>query len=325
MKPGELTDIIVMGAVFVLVFCSWCICVVLWVGQYITRLKKVQKRLDITDRDTSESQVLRLWREAYEDLKRSKSRKRTTFKDRLERLRSDAGWQGPAHTVMLGVAGVACLAFLATYMVGGGIMLGSASAAAVVVIFWVYTQRRIGKRAVLFERQLVDALGIAARALRAGHPLVGAFQLVSEETADPVGPIFYQMCQEQALGLSLKDSIRKVAKNTYNPELKLFATAVAIQLKSGGNLADLMDSLAAVMRSRTRLNRRVRVITAQTQLSKKILIAIPILLFFALNVLTPQYMHVFYDTWPGRFMLTAAAVSVLFGSWMMGRLSVLRY
>jgi tight adherence protein B len=177
----------------------------------------------------------------------------------------------------------------------------------------------------LFERQLVDALGIAARALRAGHPLVGAFQLVAEEIGEPLGGIFSRICQEQSLGLDLKDSIHKVTKTTRNSELKLFATAVSIQFESGGNLADLMDSLADVIRARMRLNRRVRVITAQTQFSKVILISLPFVLFVMLNIISPQYMQLFYTTTAGKYLLGIAVASVLLGSWVMHRLSILRY
>ena len=127
------------------------------------------------------------------------------------------------------------------------------------------------------------------------------------------------------MGLDLRDSIRKVAKTTRNSELKLFATAVSIQFQSGGNLADLMDSLASVIRDRMRLNRRVRVITAQTQFSKCILIGLPIVLFFSLNLISPTYMEPFYTTTAGRYMLVIAVSSVLLGTWVMNRISVLRY
>jgi tight adherence protein B len=171
----------------------------------------------------------------------------------------------------------------------------------------------------------VDGLGIAARALRAGHPLMGAFQLISEEIDEPLGDIFYRICQEQMLGSDLKDSIHKVAKSTYNPELKLFATSVGIQLQSGGNLADLMDSLAEIIRARMRLNRRVRVMTSQTQFSKNLLIALPIIVFFVLNILNPEYAEPLYTTTVGRIMMAATAVSIFFGAWVMKRLTVLRF
>ena len=100
---------------------------------------------------------------------------------------------------------------------------------------------------------------------------------------------------------------------------------MAIQLQSGGNLADLMDSLASVIRARMRLNRRVRVLTSQTQLSKRVLIAIPIILFALLNMISPEYMEVFYTTRDGKIMLAIMVSMVLFGVWVMNRLSILRF
>ncbi|MHC4557966.1 MAG: type II secretion system F family protein [Planctomycetota bacterium] len=248
-----------------------------------------------------------------------------TLGERLERFRNATGWHAPAQMVILRVAGAAILGFVIMYLLGGGLLLGVGISVGIVVVFWSYTQRCISKRAALFERQLLDGLGIAARALRAGHPLLGAFQLISEEINEPIGDIFHRICHEQMLGLDLADSIRKVAKSTYNPELKLFATAVAIQLHSGGNLADLMDSLASVIRERMRLNRRVRVMTAQTQLSKRILIALPIVMFFLLNIIVPEYMEMFYTTAAGKFMMVIMASMILLGAWVMNRLAVLRF
>jgi tight adherence protein B len=123
----------------------------------------------------------------------------------------------------------------------------------------------------------------------------------------------------------MKDSIRTVAGETSNSELRLFATAVAIQLQSGGNLADLMDILQGVIRARIRLAKKVRVLTAQTNFTAKILIAMPIVLFFVLNIVSPRYMEPMYHTTGGKYILAATAISVLLGWWIMKRLSVLRF
>ena len=314
-----------MIAVFGLVFSVWGICLFLWLGRYLVRLQSVQKRLGIVKKETEESQTLRLWRETKQEARNVISPGKLTLGERLESLKSAAGWHAPVQTVVLGVFGTAILAFVVTYMLGGGILLGLGTSFAIVVAFWCYTRSCITKREALFERQLVDALGICARALRAGLPLLGSFQLISEEIDEPLGDIFFRICHEQLLGLDMKDSIRSVAKTVYNPELTLFATAVAIQLQSGGNLADLMDSLASVIRARMRLNRRIRVLTAQTQFSKRVLIALPIILFFLLAVVNPQYMEMFYQTTTGKYMLVAMVSMVLSGAWVMNRLAVLRF
>jgi len=316
---------IIMTSVFGLVLSVWCICVVLWVVQYAIRLRRMRQRLGIAGETIAESQSLRLWRQFSKNAGKARAHKKSLVREYMGKLRHQAGWRAPALSIFLRLLAAAVAVFAATYLLGGGVLLGLGVSAGFIVGFWLYVQSRILKRTTLFEKQLLDALGIAARALRAGHPLVGAFKLVSEEIAEPQGPVFARICQEQSLGLDMKDSIRKVADTTYNTELKLFATAVAIQLSSGGNLADLMDCLASVVRARMKLNRRVRVLTAQTQLSKRILIALPVLLFIVLSLISPEYMATFYTTSDGRMLLAATVGTVCLGTWVMSRISVLRY
>ena len=325
MDAERFINIIIIVAIFGLVFSIWCICIFIWLGQYLIRLQSVQKRLGIVKKETEESQTMRLWREKIKKTDNVVLPGKLTLEERMENLRNSAGWRTPTHMVLLRVVGAVILGFVITYMISGNILVGLGFSGMFVIVFWSYTKMCITKRSALFERQLVDALGISARALRAGLPLLGSFQLISEEIDKPVGDIFSRICHEQLLGLDMKDSIRKVARNVSNAELKLFATAVAIQLQSGGNLADLMDSLASVIRVRMRLNRRVRVLTSQTQFSKRVLIALPLVLFLLLNFVSPLYMETFYTTTSGKYMLVIMASMVLFGSWVMNRLSVLKF
>ena len=325
MNRQELVNTILMSAVFVLIFSSWSICVVLWLVQYTRRQKQLRNRLGVGGPEAQKSQALQLWRSEYEIRKRSRRTKRETLSERLDRLRYEAGWKASAYTVLLTVTAAAALAFVAVRALDYGTWVALGASGAVLIVFWVITNRRIDARTALFERQFVDSLGLAARALRAGHPLVGAFQLVAQEVGDPVAKLFGEICQEQALGLDLDSSIRRVADVSHNADLKLFATAVSIQLNSGGNLAELMDTLAMVVRSRIRLHRRVRVLVAQTDMSKRILMALPVLLFALLNIISPEYMDLFYSTWSGRYLLTATMISVLMGAWLMKKLSVIRY
>lgn len=325
MSAQQLINTILTTSVFVLVMSTWSICVILWGIQYAKRQRHVRQRLGIDDPSAQQVQALQLWREEYTARGETGRGRRRTLGVRLEQLRADAGWKAPVYVVLLAVLAVAGIVLAATIMAGFGVWIGLAGALVVFTAFWLVTERRISTRVGRFERQFVDSLGIAARALRAGHPLVGAFQLIAGEMEDPLGSIFDDICQEQALGLDLKDAIRRAADTNHNEDLKLFATAVTIQMSSGGNLAELMDTLAFVMRSRMRLHRRVRVLTAQTQMSKRILIGLPILLFILLNIVASSYMQTFFNTWPGRVMLAVIITSIVFGTWLMGRLSVLRY
>lgn len=325
MSKQELINAILMASVFVLVLSAWGICVTLWLLQYFRRRRELRGRLGIVDATAQRSRTFQLWQDEQRKVRGQQTRKRLTISQRLERLRLDAGWKSPAHVVILAIVGLAVLALGACLMFGYGLWLSLAATSTVIIVFWIVTKRRIRARVTLFERQLVDSLGIAARALRAGHPLSGCFQLVSEEIDEPIGPIFGEICQEQALGVDLRESLQRVASAGGNPDLKLFATAVGIQLRTGGNLAELMDTLAGVMRSRMQLHRRVRVLTAQAHMSKQILIGLPIFMFVLMNIIAPDYMTVLYTTWLGRTMLMVTAINVLVGSWIMGKLSVLHY
>jgi len=325
MSTQDLINTILMTSVFVLVFSGWSICVLLWMVQYARRRRRLQKRMGVVDAEGQKAQTLQLWREEYQARRAAARQRRESLGERLERLRADAGWKAPAHVVILSVVGLCGVAGVTPVLLGYRAWLGLLAALAVIVVFWILTKQRIEQRISLFERQLVESLGIAARALRAGHPLVGAFQSISTEIGDPVGRIFGEICQEQALGLDLQESIRRVANATRNGDLKLFATAVNIQMTTGGNLADVMDSLAAVMRARMRLNRRVRVLTASTRMNRNTLLGVPVLLFVVLNIMSPDYMTAFYATPEGRYMLAGTIAAMLFGAWVMAKLSVIRY
>jgi tight adherence protein B len=243
----------------------------------------------------------------------------------LEDLRVQADWTTPLSSAVLGLLGVMALVAAASYLITGMVFVAIAAPAATVIVFWIYLTSRIAKRQNVFERSLIDALELSARSLRAGHPLLGSFQLIADEIPAPVGVIFAEICQQQQLGQSMDEALRQVALETHSDDMKLFATSVMIQLRSGGNLADMMMRLANVIRERNRLSRRVRVLTAQTQLSKRVLLAMPFLVFVLLNIINPTYMQPLYTTWTGQVIMMCAAVGMFLGWLLMNWLSKLSY
>ncbi|MCH8153024.1 MAG: hypothetical protein IH830_11720 [Planctomycetes bacterium] len=96
-------------------------------------------------------------------------------------------------------------------------------------------------------------------------------------------------------------------------------------MRTGGNLADLMDRLAVVVRDRIRLGRRMRILTAQTQMSKRVLIVLPFIIFILFNILNPDYMAPLYTTNVGNFLLAISALGLAIGAWVMNRMAVLKY
>jgi tight adherence protein B len=191
--------------------------------------------------------------------------------------------------------------------------------------FRTYLLASISKRTALFEKQLVEALDLGGRSLRAGHPLSGAFKLIAAEIGAPVSTLFAEIIEQEALGVSLQRALYNAAQKSRSSDMKIFATSVVIQLRSGGNLADMIDRVAWVVRERMRLNRRARVLTAEAQLSKWVLLALPIGMFVLLNILNPEYMEPFFTTLAGTIMMAVAVTMLLIGAWIMNRMAVLKY
>ncbi len=319
----NIVDMVVAALVFGLVLTLWLIGVYLWATRRSERLQRIQGRLGLGE-DSAETRTLRLWKDGHEVTTRVPDVVSPLF-FRLECLCKQAGWRSPLATVFFSLSGTAALVFVVTLVLTGSYLAGLAAAFVPIAIVWISLKRRISRRLVQFERQFIDALELSSRSLRAGHPLVGSFRLISEEIPSPVGTVFAEICQRQVMGTSLEKAIQRGAELSGSADMQLFSTSVVIQLRSGGNLADMMDRLAFVIRDRLRLNRRVRVLTAQTQLSKRILLGLPFVLFAALNLLNPKYMAPLYSTQNGQMILAVAGCGVLLGAWIMNRLSILRY
>lgn len=323
----DLVTLVAAAAAAGLVLSLWAAAAVLWLRQRAARGKRIQERLGlVVPTESDRRRVLRLWhdgREATTTVPRLTPW--LSLRPRLVRLCEEAGWAAPAPAILTGVGVVAAIFLVLMRLLTGSLMAAGSAGAAIVVTFYLLAKYLAGRRAARFDHQFVDALQVATRSLRAGYPLVGAFRLISEEIGVPVGELFGQICQQQALGMRLEDAIRQVASPSTSADMKLFATSVVIQLRSGGNLAEMMDRLAAVIRDRIRLNRRIRVLLAQIQLSKWILLALPLVLFIVLNILNPNYMEPFYATMAGQVLLLLAAAGLILGAWIMNRLSRLRY
>lgn len=320
-------DVLTGLGVFVLITCLWVAVLAVWRLVIGRRRQKVRQRLGMTEPEAAKSieRVLHLWHDGKEATTRVPGRESPSLSVRIARALRNTGWSISLQSLLGGVGVGAAAVFVVVMLATRSVIVGICAAAAGIMILQLIMHRRITKRNALFERQLIDALEMASRSLRAGHPLVGAFRFIAEEIPKPVGQVFGEIVQQQALGQDLAEAIQKAAAESSSSDMSVFAASVVIQLRAGGNLADMIDRLAYVIRDRIRLNRRVRVLTAQTHFSKRILLALPILLFVVLNVANPQYMLVLYETAVGKLLLVLAGAGLVLGAWVMNKMSVLRY
>lgn len=290
-----------------------------------TRRQAIAQRLGESDEAGEPVRVLRLWHDGEEA---------TTVVpatgwihrrwQRLKRLPEYAGWSTPLSSIALGLGGMMLLGAVVAYVFTHMLLPSLGVAAMVLVAFVIFANVRIAKNEARFERQFAEALQLLARSLRAGHPLTGAMRLAAEEMQPPVSHIFARICQEQSLGVGLERSLRDAAEASSSADLKLFATSVAIQIRTGGNLAGMIDRLAQVIRSRIRLSQRVRIVSAQTQLSKRILLALPLVMLLGISILNPAHMDALWQTPLGHKMLLAGGVAMLLGWITMNRMARIR-
>lgn len=173
------------------------------------------------------------------------------------------------------------------------------------------------RRLARMERQLPDALDLLYRALRAGHALPSALRMVAEDTEAPLADEFRILVDEVGYGAALPDTLRRMALRNPGGDVGCFAVAVLIQRDTGGNLAELLAGIAALVRERQKLRGQVRVATAEARLSAWILGLLPFVLAAALHVAHPEFMRLLWTDPLGRRLLAAVLVMLASGVvWM---------
>lgn len=165
-----------------------------------------------------------------------------------------------------------------------------------------------------FEKHFPEALDLLARAVRAGHAVTTGLEMVGKELADPVGGEFRTTFEEQNFGLPLRDALLNMTERIPLLDVRFFVTAMLIQRETGGNLAEILDNLSRVIRERFRIRGEVRIRTAQGRMTAGILIALPPIMMFLLNLLNPEYMKPLFTESLGHWMLIIAFSLQVVGS-----------
>jgi tight adherence protein B len=148
----------------------------------------------------------------------------------------------------------------------------------------------------LLEEQLPDSIELMVRSLRVGHPFSTAIGIVAKEIPDPLGSEFGVIADEAAYGRDVTESLKAFAERMDSQDLRFLAVAVSIQQQSGGNLAEILDGLAKVIRARFKLFRRVKAITAEAKWSGMFLSAFPIVALLMIIVIKPDYYDAVRET-----------------------------
>jgi len=169
------------------------------------------------------------------------------------------------------------------------------------------------RRMRAFEEQFPEALDLIARALKAGHAFATGLKMAADELPEPVGPEFRKTFDEQNFGLPLKESLENLTTRVPLLDVRFFSTAVLIQRETGGNLSEILENLAHVVRERFKILRQVRVYTAHGRLTGYVLLALPVFLSVALMFINPDHMNLLFRERMGQTLLMVAIAMQVVG------------
>jgi tight adherence protein B len=190
---------------------------------------------------------------------------------------------------------------------------------------WAYLTHRRNMRLKRIEDQLPLALDIMTRALRAGHPVISAVQLAAQELGDPLGSEFGLIVDETTYGVEFPDALGNFARRTGSKDASFFAVSISIQSQTGGNLAEILEGLANVVRSRNTLGKRVKALSSEGKASAILLSVLPFLMVGAMLLIQPAfYTSKFNDPifWP---VVAMVVLDYLIGLAMIHRIINFKY
>jgi tight adherence protein B len=168
---------------------------------------------------------------------------------------------------------------------------------------WLVLRYQRARRLKEFNRHLPDSIDLMSRALRAGHSLSAAMEIVGEESPEPVRSEFREVYQQQNFGLPAREALVELAHRIPLPELNFVITAILLQKETGGNLVEVLDRTTTVIRERLRIQGEIRIYTAQGRLTGWILSLLPIIMFFLLSLANHGYTRVLLEDPMGRKLI----------------------
>ena len=209
------------------------------------------------------------------------------------------------------------------------ISIGAAGVGAAVVSLWLqmiavevivagvfgylpffYLGFKRSRRMKKFDSGLPDAIDMMGRALRAGHSMTAAINIVAEQSAEPVRSEFAEVFKQQNFGLPIRDAMTQMLDRVPSQDLRVVVTGILVQKETGGNLAEILDRTANTIRERLKIQGEIRTHTAQGRMTGWILCTLPIVMLFVINLINPGYSNVLYQT-PVGHMLSYIGIGLL--------------
>jgi tight adherence protein B len=231
----------------------------------------------------------------------------------LQRTIEQSGLKLTIGTLLLASACTAALAFLLVSRLLHLTLVAAVVAAAAAFVPYAYVRSVRNKRMLKFEEQFPEAIDLLARALRAGHALTTGLSMVADELPKPIGAEFKLLYDQQNYGLPLPQALRNFAERIPSLDARFFVTAVLTQREAGGNLSEVLDNLASIIRDRFKLKRQVRVISAHGRITGWVLSGLPTSLALFIAFTNPEKYRTFYTDPLGMQLIGGALILQIIG------------
>jgi tight adherence protein B len=201
-------------------------------------------------------------------------------------------------TVCSAVAGYLLISLFVPILL---VQIGVAVAASVIPFSGISFKR--SRRIAAFTRALPDAIDMMGRSLRAGHSMAASISIVGEQSPEPLGTEFREAFRQQNFGLPLRDALWQILEHVPSQDLRVLITGILVQKETGGNLAEILDRTAFVIRERLRIQGEIRTHTAQGRMTGWILCTLPVVMLLVINMVNPGYSKVLLDTPTGHKLI----------------------
>ncbi len=222
-------------------------------------------------------------------------------------------YPAPWWTILIGVAVFGRVVVFLISMVFGGIGIALWPAATIMIARFVFGSIHARRSAILLN-QFPDTLATIVRCVRVGIPVQEALRIIARDMPKPTATEFIRIADQVAIGTPLDQALKDLAERSRLPEYGFFATALSLQARSGGGLAQTLDTLAEVIRKRVAMKARGYALAAEARTSAMILGAIPIVAGLGIELLQPKYMAVLFISRKGRFIFGAAVGMLMMGT-----------
>lgn len=254
--------------------------------------------------------------------KKTRAKRRKTVKSMLRQANIYAGprvfW-----TLSL-VAAILTFVVLVVFGFNALISLGFGAGVGIGLPRWVLTLL-VKRRQKKFTENFADAMDIIVRGVKTGLPLNDCLKIIAHESQDPIKTEFETLVEAEKVGAPLETSLEQLFERVPLPEVSFFATVLSIQRKSGGNLAEALGNLSAVLRGRKLLREKIAALASEAKASAMIIGALPIVVMIVVSITSPEYMSELFTTKTGHIALGGCAITMLVGIFVMRRMINFKY